>query len=177
MPRYTADSAQRLVIQGKEHIIPPRTTILLNFAALHRHPKYWGPDADDFRPDRWIVPAEADRPGNDNDSTSSPLLFQPEEAGSFVPWNLGPRICPGKKFSQVEFTRVIFTLFANGSRVELVNSNTRAQGESETEQEQEQDAKAKARALALRIIDEAKVEVTLKMVKPERIALKWVKKL
>ncbi|KAK5453338.1 hypothetical protein LTS15_006523 [Exophiala xenobiotica] len=178
MPRYTAESAQRLVIQGKEHIIPPRTTILLNFAALHRHPKYWGPDADDFRPDRWIVPAEADRPGNDNDSSSSPLLFQPEEAGSFVPWNLGPRICPGKKFSQVEFTRVIFTLFANGSRVELVNSNHRAQGESETEQGQEQGAKAKAkaRALAVRIIDEAKVEVTLKMVKPERIALKWVKK-
>jgi hypothetical protein len=27
-----------------------------------------------------------------------------------MPWNIGPRICPGKKFSQVEFVAVISTL-------------------------------------------------------------------
>ena len=64
---------------------------------------------------------------------------------------------------------MVFTLFANGSRVELAKSTTAQDGETETEQE------AEARALALRIVDEAKVEVTLKMVHPERIALKWVK--
>lgn len=97
-----------------------------------------------------------------------------------MPWNLGPRICPGKKFSQVEFTRVIFTLFAHGSRVQLAQTTAKGavqDGETETETETEtgQEAEAKARALALRIVDEAKVEVTLKMVNPERIALKWVK--
>ncbi len=93
-----------------------------------------------------------------------------------MPWNLGPRICPGKKFSQVEFTRVIFTLFAHGSRVQLAQTTAKgAVQDGETETETGQEAEAKARALALRIVDEAKVEVTLKMVNPERIALKWVK--
>lgn len=61
----------------------------------------------------------------------------------------------------MEFTRLIFTLFANGSRVELVKEP----GESEQA----------ARARMLNIVNEAKVEVTLKVVDAERVKLKWVK--
>lgn len=143
--------AQRLVIQGRERILPAHTTVSLNVAALHTHPKYWGEDALMFRPDWWFV-ADGDHPES---------LFEPVP-GSFVPWNHGPRICPGRKFSQVEFVRVIFGLFSHGTRVEVV----RQEGESDED----------ARARAMQVVNEAKLEVTLKMVGADRVALRWVKK-
>jgi cytochrome P450 len=141
---------QRLRIRDREYVIPSHTTVTLNFAALHTHPQYWGDDALEFRPDRWIVPEEQRTP-------DSPL-FQPVP-GSFVPWNMGPRICPGKKFSQVEFVRVIVGLFANGTKVELAT----LEGEGGQE----------AKKRALQVVNEAKLEVTLKMVDAERIGLRW----
>lgn len=153
MPRYTADAAQKLAIRDKEYIVPPHTTVTINFAALHTHPKYWAPDPLSFRPGRWTEPPKQ---GNTEGPGLQPVL------GSFVPWNLGPRICPGKKFSQVEFTRVIFSLFANGTRVELA----REVGETDTD----------AQTRAMRIVDEARIEITLKIVGAERIGLRWLKK-
>ena len=82
--------------------------------------------------------------------------------GSFVAWNTGPRICPGKKFSQVEFTRVIYSLFANGTRVHLVP------GAGETLQDTKQ--------RAMKMVQEAKVEITLKIVDAEKIAVRWTRK-
>ena len=141
------------MIRGKEYVLPPRTNITLNFAALHSHPDYWGPDPLAFRPDRWTVSTEK--------QTDDTVLLQPF-AGSFVAWNSGPRVCPGKKFSQVAFVRMIFTLFANDTRVEL------ATGRNENGEE--------ARRRALKVIDEARVEVTLKMVDADKVGLRWVKK-
>jgi hypothetical protein len=73
------------------------------------------------------------------------------------------RIGPGKKFAQVEFVRLIFTLFANGSRVEVVRNAD----------ESEQAAKARV----LKMVDEARVEVTLKMNAgdAEKARLRWTK--
>jgi hypothetical protein len=59
----------------------------------------------------------------------------------------------------VEFVRAIFSLFANGSRVALVNEP----GESDEA----------AQARVFRIVEEAKVAVTLKLVGAERIKLRW----
>ena len=152
MPRFTGDSAQRLTIRDKEYTIPPKTSISLNFAALHSHPDHWGPDPVAWRPNRWLVPG--------GEEAGETPLFHPAP-GSFVPWNAGPRVCPGKKFAQVEFIRLIFTLFANDSRVELVKEP------GETEQA--------AKARVLQIVNQAKVEVTLKMVNAERVKLRWIR--
>lgn len=153
MPRYVDSSLQRLTLHDREYILPPHTTVTLNFAALHTHPEHWGPDPLSFRPNRWLIPdAEVD-----SDSTR----FLEPAPGSYIPWNSGPRVCPGRKFSQVEFVRVIYGLFAGGTRVQLVQEP----GESLSD----------ARRRAMRIVDEAKVEVTLKMVGAERIGLRWVK--
>ncbi|KAL2408265.1 Cytochrome P450 monooxygenase ORF6 [Exophiala dermatitidis] len=153
MPRYTGDAAQTLRIGEQQHVIPPKTTIMINFAALHTHPSYWGPDPLAFRPDRWFVLT-----GKDGETST---MLQPVP-GVFVPWNLGPRVCPGKKFSQVEFTRVIFGLFADGTRVEVVKH------EGETDED--------ARIRVLDVVKNAKIEVTLKMTDAERISLKWIKR-
>lgn len=150
MPRYTDKRDQRLTIHERQYVIPSRTTITLNFAALHVHPKYWGQDAHEFRPDRWLS----------RNSAGSPVVdFLEPRPGSFVAWNTGPRVCPGKKFSQVEFTRIIFDLFADGNRVHLV------QNKDETLTD--------ARSRVLKIVNGAKCEVTLSLRESDDIRLRW----
>jgi cytochrome P450 len=153
MPRFTGNSPQQLTIQDKDYVLPARTSITINFAALHTHSDYWGKDALVWRPSRWL---EHQKTTADD---SSPLMHPFE--GSYVPWNHGPRVCPGRKFSQVEFVRLLFTIFANGSRVELVPDA----GEN----------LVGVRTRALRTIARAKVEVTLKMIESEKIKLRWTK--
>ena len=70
-------------------------------AAIHTNPAYWGPDALQFRPNRFITTTS---------STDEERLVQPPGA-NFIPWAAGPRVCPGKKFAQVEFVAVIAKLF------------------------------------------------------------------
>jgi hypothetical protein len=36
-----------------------------------------------------------------------------------VPWSAGPRVCPGQKMAQVEFTAIFLTLFRR-HRIEIV---------------------------------------------------------
>lgn len=60
--------------------------------------EYWGPDHHEFKPSRWIKDALA----------SSEEFHQPtDDREAFFPWSLGARICPGKKFSQVEYVAII----------------------------------------------------------------------
>ncbi|KAJ6172786.1 hypothetical protein N7470_001853 [Penicillium chermesinum] len=63
------------------------------------------PDEFVFRPSRWINP-----PGSDHAVFHAPK-------GLFIPWGAGPRICPGMKMAQVEFTAVLMTLL-KGHRIE-----------------------------------------------------------
>lgn len=79
--------------------------------------------------------------------------------GSFIPWTAGPRVCPGKKFSQVEFTSAMLRFFQGGARVRIV------QEDGETEEE--------ARARADRIVHDPHVGLTLRMKNSDRIGLKW----
>jgi cytochrome P450 len=96
IPRYTAGSFQRLNIRGKEYILSPNTNVILNCSALHTLPSYWGADSLVWRPGRWLDGKEE--------------IIQPPP-GRSNPWTVGPRVCPGKKFSQVEFVAVIARLF------------------------------------------------------------------
>jgi len=148
MPRLVDSGPQRINLHGREHVLPPQTSVTLNFTALHTDPKYWGSDAVKFRPSRWIIP--------DEKAVSGTQFFEPA-SGSYMPWNNGPRICPGRKFSQVEFVRVVYGLFAGGTRVRLFQEP----GESLTD----------AKERAMKVIADAKVEVTLKMV--DSVGLCW----
>ncbi|KAJ6789970.1 hypothetical protein PWT90_05815 [Aphanocladium album] len=53
---------------------------------MHHRTDLWGPDADEFRPERW----EKRRPGWD-----------------YLPFNGGPRICIGQQFALTEITYVV----------------------------------------------------------------------
>ena len=65
-----------------------------------------------FRPSRWLNP-----PGPSTSGSGAALFLPPK--GTYIPWGLGPRICPGKKMAQVEFTAVMLTLLRR-HRVEAV---------------------------------------------------------
>lgn len=169
-PRWTAEG-QRLTIDGKEYALPPGTTIKLDFAALHHDPDSWGADALEFRPDRWIPSAAQ---GGDGEGVSGASKEGGGEQrsydwqskslittapGTFLPWTGGPRVCPGKKFSQVEFTRAVFEMFKGGARVRVA----REEGES-----QEQ-----AEARAWDILNQTRVSFVVKMVDSEKLGVKW----
>ncbi|CUM46031.1 unnamed protein product [Debaryomyces fabryi] len=59
---------------------------------MHRNPKYYGKDADEFRPSRWSEP-------------------EMRKVGwAFLPFNGGPRICLGQQFALTEASYVIVRL-------------------------------------------------------------------
>lgn len=53
---------------------------------MHHRTDLWGPDAEEFRPERW----EKRRPGWD-----------------YLPFNGGPRICIGQQFALTEIAYVV----------------------------------------------------------------------
>ncbi|KAJ5676144.1 hypothetical protein N7462_009041 [Penicillium macrosclerotiorum] len=82
--------------QGTTHHLTPPLDIYAETAILNISPAFWGDDALEFRPSRWI-----DQSGQ---------LITPEK-GTFMPWSGGPRVCPGLKMSEVEFVATMVTLF------------------------------------------------------------------
>ncbi|KAI3404461.2 NUP192 [Candida oxycetoniae] len=66
--------------------------VIYSVFALHRDEKYYGKDANEFRPERW---------------------FEPETrklGWAFVPFNGGPRICLGQQFALTEASYVVTRL-------------------------------------------------------------------
>ncbi|KIY02714.1 uncharacterized protein Z520_01179 [Fonsecaea multimorphosa CBS 102226] len=154
IPRWTGDSSQTLKIGDKTVVLPPRTSVLANNAATQTNPKLWGDDADIWRPSRWI-----------SDGGGSPdkeeLLPGPLGGRAFLAWACGPRICPGKKFSQVEFVAVLASLFRS-HRVEPVLEA----GEDMWD----------ARRRIERVVQDSHVDLTVTIRHPERIKLRWLPK-
>lgn len=113
------DTVSEVTIEKPESRLwlPKDTTVYVHVIGLHHEPAVWRnvnldtdstsvavqsqdglEDEQRFRPSRWINP-----PG------SAHTLFQPPK-GSFLPWSAGPRVCPGQKMAQVEFTAAVVTL-------------------------------------------------------------------
>ena len=73
--------------------LPPATEIMLNSWSTHTSPQYF-PDPLTWNPKRWIDPISND-------------LIHPSLGKGFWVWGSGPRVCPGRVFSQVEFCAVL----------------------------------------------------------------------
>lgn len=150
LPKSTGNSGCALTIVGKEHNIPSGTFVVVNSQALHCDRDTWGADALDFRPSRWMK--------NTSQLAGQEELFEPPP-GTFVGWADGPRICPGKKFSQVEFVGVMAVLF----RQHQVRPK-QEQGESEEQTSTKLE----------RVIEDSGISaITLQMRHPQRVALVW----
>ncbi|KAJ5542464.1 hypothetical protein N7535_004885 [Penicillium sp. DV-2018c] len=76
-------------------------SVLYSTHVMHRRKDLWGPDADQFRPDRW-----ANR-----------------KAGwEYIPFNGGPRICIGQQFALTEAGYVIVRLLQRFDQIADVNA-------------------------------------------------------
>lgn len=148
MIKYTADSPQSLTIQGREYEFPPQCNVSLNLVSLHTDPKSLEPDALSWKPTRFIESIRGEE-----------TLLSPSD-GSFVPWASGPRVCPGKKFAQVEFVAVMATTFKN-NRVRA----ERLPGDSIEQVRQ--------RVLAVAEDSELGASPVLRMRHPEKVRLLW----
>lgn len=70
-------------------VLPPDTDVNYSIHVMHRRKDLWGPDADEFRPER----------------------FQGRKPGwEFLPFNGGPRICIGQQFALTEASYVVVRL-------------------------------------------------------------------
>lgn len=85
-------------IDGKSPIFCAKGDIVHNNRYLtQRDPAIWGPDVEEFRPERW----EKARP-----------------MWSFVPFGGGPRICPAHIMVETECSYAIFRILQRFQRIE-----------------------------------------------------------
>ncbi|KAL8818986.1 MAG: hypothetical protein Q9223_002485 [Gallowayella weberi] len=157
IPRAASLESQTLVTRDDgEIVLPPSTAVNINVQALHTDPKTWGADSLSWRPTRWFGTPASDVT-SDWEATSE--MFMPSSEGSFIPWADGPRICPGQKFSQVEFVAVMATLVGR-YRVRPVLRP------GQTEEE--------GRFALLDMVDDSAIfAITLQMNRPGKVALHW----
>ena len=104
-----------------------------------------------FRPDRWIYKATGTTDLDHEEMAPLPV--------GYLPWGVGPRSCPGKKFAQVEFVAVIAHLFRR-HRVRAV-----------LEQPGETMEAVKKRIFG--VLEDSALELTTKMNHPEKVKLLW----
>ncbi|KAK7618495.1 cytochrome P450 [Phyllosticta citricarpa] len=130
-------------MEGKTFIVPPHTSISPNLPTLQVLLEVWGPDSLTWRPARWL-------------ETDDGQLRKPIE-GSFEPWSDGLRVCPGKKFAQVEFVAVISRIFSR-YKIEAV-----PEGDESAED---------ARERVWRAVNKTESGLTLKVENSERVAFR-----
>lgn len=150
IPKAIGDTPTTLTIRGRDYILPPNAHVPINLSALHTSPQYWKATGDplEWCPDRWI-----------KTNAGVEELYQ-SPAGTFLPWAAGPRVCPGKKFSQVEFVAVIARLFRSHRVKPCLEP-----GEGVVE----------AKQRILDVVKDSRVIITLQMRHPEKVKLIWEK--
>ncbi|KAM0548806.1 hypothetical protein ACHAPJ_009662 [Fusarium lateritium] len=82
-----------------EQFIPEGTDIIVSIWYINRSPDIWGPDAPEFRPERWIT--EDGKP-NQNGGASSNY--------NFLTFLHGPRSCIGQGFAKAEMRCLLATM-------------------------------------------------------------------
>ncbi|KAL8665781.1 MAG: hypothetical protein Q9202_001903 [Teloschistes flavicans] len=118
--KATTNTPQPLVLNGRTHVVPAQTLILINTSAAHRNPRFWKEPSsgtldakphplERFDPQQWLD-------SGDQKEEEGRKKIVP---GSFIPFSGGPRGCLGEHFSMVELCAVVARIFAKYT-VELV---------------------------------------------------------
>lgn len=76
--------------------------VIYSTHVMHRRKDIWGPDADEFKPDRWL---------------------NRKVGWEYIPFNGGPRICIGQQFALTEAGYVLVRLLQRFDRIEDVNAD------------------------------------------------------
>jgi cytochrome P450 len=78
-----------------EHELPKNTVLLMGQWIVHRDPRWW-PEADQFRPERWM-------PGGSALDPARPKF-------AYFPFGAGTRVCIGEQFAWLEGTLALATM-------------------------------------------------------------------
>ena len=163
--KTTGSTSQPLKINGEMYTIPAGTSIHCSLPALHTHPEYWGANALAWNPHRFI---NTSSPQTDGASSISTPVFESEVLAAetsehFMPFAWGQRVCPGKKFAQVELVGVLAVLFRDW----------RVQPEPREGETLEQ---ARARAWRSSLVVDHEGHMLHEMLNPEDVGLRWVRR-
>jgi cytochrome P450 len=156
--KTTGPTPQPLKVNGRTYMIPAETAVHCSLPALHTLPKYWGPDPLAWNPAQHISISDQ----NAKDSFEAEVLAA-DTSEHFMPWAWGQRVCPGKRFSQVELVAVLAALFRR-YRVEIVPD----EGESSEQ------ARARVWASSLKVDHQG--HMLHEMLNPQSVGLVWVKR-
>lgn len=152
--KYTSQTPKTIKVGDQTVIIPAQTTIEINLNALHTNPRHWGDDPMKWNPEHFIT-----SPSGSKEIEQEQLLT--DTAPHFVPWAYGQRVCPGKRFSQVELVATLATLF----------HHHRVVPEREGQETLDQALKR-----AMRTSLNVEQKLLAEMREPESLGLRWVKK-
>ncbi|KAK1573006.1 cytochrome P450 alkane hydroxylase [Colletotrichum navitas] len=83
-------------------LVTKGTTVLFSVYVMQRRTDLWGPDAENFEPERWSP--ESERKGR--------------HGWEYLPFLGGPRICPGQKFALTQASHVLARLAHAFERIE-----------------------------------------------------------
>jgi cytochrome P450 len=183
---------QVVTMDGRQLTIPDRTFIHLNIPGTHRNPRYWPESPDEFIPERWL-PSQSrsttekelntDKEINGAEglesasfeTSGSTSLFKPVK-GSYIPFSDGARVCPGKRFAQVEGTAVLSALFHRYS-VELDVSEWASDEEIEKMgKDEKEEIYQKAIDKARMIIRRSEQVITVQMLPGDKVPLRFVQR-
>ncbi|KAG9126839.1 hypothetical protein FRC07_001740 [Ceratobasidium sp. 392] len=101
----TSNKSTVLKSGGKTIYVPAGTNTSYSVIHMHRRKDLWGPDADEFDPDRWIDERLKKY------VTPNPFIF--------LPFNAGPRICLGQQFAYNESSFFLVRLLQRVESIEL----------------------------------------------------------
>lgn len=89
LPRQVPlDNPQGVHLAG--HYFPPGTVLSVPSYTMHHAPAIWGPDANEFRPERWDH-------------------ITPRQKNAFIPFSYGPRACVGRNVAEMEMKLIVAT--------------------------------------------------------------------
>jgi benzoate 4-monooxygenase len=98
LPRIVTDPAgvaygdSELEQQRQQYFFPRDTVLSVPSFTIHHDADVWGPDVDEFNPDRW-------------------LNLTPRQKIGFNPFSFGPRACVGQNVAHMELALIVGTAF------------------------------------------------------------------
>ncbi|KAJ5453959.1 Benzoate 4-monooxygenase [Penicillium daleae] len=92
LPREIPAGADPIIISG--HTFGPGDVLSVPSYTIHRSKEIWGPDAEQFVPERW-----------------SPKRLTPRQKAAFIPFSHGPRACVGRNVAEMELLVMGATVF------------------------------------------------------------------
>ncbi|KAH9896299.1 cytochrome P450 [Xylariomycetidae sp. FL2044] len=100
LPRQIPTDSPGVHLLGRH--FPPGTVLSVPTYTIHHSRAIWGPDADEFRPERWLGKAEEEEEDHNKNVTA-------RQRNAFIPFSYGPRACVGRNVAEMEMKMIAAT--------------------------------------------------------------------